>query len=334
MNILIIGGTQFLGRNLVEAALQLKHNVTLFNRGKTNPGLFSEQVKHICGDREKDLALLDKDSWDAVIDTCGYIPRITSLSANALLGRARQYVFISSISAYSDFSQIGLTEDAPLTQLDDPTIEEVNGATYGGLKVLCERSIQEAFGEQALIIRPGLIVGPHDPTDRLTYWIHRIGTEQRLLVPRAHSCPLQFIFALDLARWIISMIERNKNGRFNATGPSEPLSFMNFLDTCSTKLNSECELIQADEKFLSQNGFPDWQSMPLWLPSTETKMAGFFAADCSRAQQAGLQHSDLNTIIQETFDWSISRGTDYQLKLGIDRDKELKLIDKLQNTGK
>ena len=167
MKILIIGGTRFLGRHLVNSARVRGHDITLFNRGKTNPELF-QNVKKIHGDREKELDKL-QGHWDAVIDTCGYMPRIVRMSAEALKGKVENYVFISSVSAYADFQKIGINESYPLAAMDDETNEDNSPETYGPRKALCEKVVQEVFGIDSIIIRPGLIVGPHDPTERFTY---------------------------------------------------------------------------------------------------------------------------------------------------------------------
>ena len=183
MDILIIGGTRFLGRHLVELALSNGHNVTLFNRGKSNPDVFP-QLETIFGDRETDLDKLAGRHFDALIDTCGYFPRIVGLSAQKMQNVVDTYIFISSISVYADFSTVGINEDYPVATIEDETVEEITGETYGALKTLCEKAVEEAFPGQALIIRPGLIVGSHDPTDRFTYWPLRVARKARN--PRAN----------------------------------------------------------------------------------------------------------------------------------------------------
>ena len=169
MNLLIIGGTRFVGRHLVEYALAHGHSITLFNRGQSNPDLFP-QVEQLRGDRAIDLSLLQDRSRDVVIDTCGYVPRVVRLSAQALVGHIDRYVFISTVSVYAEDNPRGMAEDSPLAKLKDESVEEITGETYGGLKVLCEKAVEQAYPDRALVIRPGLIVGPHDPTDRFTYW--------------------------------------------------------------------------------------------------------------------------------------------------------------------
>ena len=230
MKILIIGGTRFLGRHLVNSARARRHEVTLFNRGKTNPNLFW-QVEKIQGDREKDLDQLTGRNWDAVIDTCGYFPRIVRMSAEALKGKVENYVFISSISVYSAFSKIGINESDPVGKIEDETMEEITGESYGPLKALCEKAVQEVFGMDSLVIRPGLIVGPHDPTDRFTYWPVRVARGGSILAPEKPDLPIQIIDARDLADFIIKLIEQNVSGVFNATGPDHALTLGSMLDT-------------------------------------------------------------------------------------------------------
>jgi 2'-hydroxyisoflavone reductase len=216
MKILIIGGTRFLGRHLVNAARVRGHTITLFNRGQSNPHLF-QQVDKIQGDREKDLDLLTDEYWDVVIDTCGYFPRIVRMSAEALKGKVENYVFISSISVYADFSKIGINESDPVAKMEDETNEENTPETYGPRKALCEKAVQDVFGIDSLLIRPGLIVGPHDPTDRFTYWPVRVARGGDVLAPDRPDVLTQIIDVRDLAKFIIGLIEENVSGIFNAT---------------------------------------------------------------------------------------------------------------------
>ena len=187
MKILVIGGTRFLGRHLVNVVQTRGHEVTLFNRGKTNPDLFP-QVETIIGDREKNLDKLSSRQWDAVIDTCGYVPRMVKISAEALKNSVGQYVFISSISIYADFTKVGIDENDPVGKIEDETLEEITGEAYGPLKALCETAIQEIYRNGALIIRPGLIVGPYDMTDRFTYWPVRVAARRRCSCARKARC--------------------------------------------------------------------------------------------------------------------------------------------------
>ncbi len=218
MDLLILGGTGFLGRHLVERALAYGHRVTLFNRGLSGPDLFPE-VETIRGDREGNLSALRGRRWDAVIDTCGYVPRVVRASAALLAGAVDHYTFVSSISVYSDAIEPGADEGAPVKELADPTVEEVTGETYGGLKALCERAAEEEMPGKVLNIRPGLISGPHDPTDRFTYWPRRISAGGEVLAPDRLERRVQFIDVRDLAVWIVKMSAERRTGTYNATDP-------------------------------------------------------------------------------------------------------------------
>lgn len=326
MNILIIGGTRFLGRHLVNAALERGHSVTLFNRGQTNPGLFND-VEQVRGDREKDLSQLAGE-WDAVIDTCGYLPRIVRMSAEALIGKVKKYVFISSISVYSDLKKIGINEDDPVGRIDDETIEEITGETYGPLKVLCEKAVWDVFGDGALIVRPGLIVGPHDPTDRFTYWPVRVARGGAVLAPEKPEVPVQIIDVRDLSDFIIGLLGQNAKGVFNATGPGDPLTLGDMLDACKHASGSGANFKWASVKFLEDNQVAPWSDMPVWIPDTEEE-AGFSRVDISKALQAGLKFLPLETTVRDTLQWASARPEDHQWKAGLSAEREKQLLDLL-----
>src|SRR5436305_843135 len=264
MRLLIIGGTVFLGRHLVEAALQRGHEVTLFNRGQHNPELFPE-VEKLRGDRDGELSALKGRTWDAVIDTCGYFPRVVRQSAGLLADSVGHYTFISSISVFPEDVPPGTTENAPLLSMDDETVEEITGETYGPLKVLCERAVEEELPGRTLIIRPGLIVGPNDPTDRFTYWPVRVARGGRTLAPGRPERLIQFIDVRDLAEWNIRMVEDRKTGIFNANGPNYDLSMGSLLESCKDVSGSDAEFVWVSEDFLTENGVGEWMDMPLWV---------------------------------------------------------------------
>ncbi|MHC4831172.1 MAG: Rossmann-fold NAD(P)-binding domain-containing protein, partial [Planctomycetota bacterium] len=229
MKILIIGGTRFVGHHLAEACLAGGHELTLFHRGQTSRGAYPG-VTELIGDREHDLALLDGLTFDAAIDTCAYVPRIAKAAAAALAGRVGHYTFVSTVSVYADFSQLGLSEDSELASLKDETVEEVTGETYGGLKVLCERAVNEHLADRAFHLRPGIIVGPRDPTDRFTYWLKRCTREGEILAPAPCDRTLQAIDARDLANWTLERIEAGFVGVRNAAGPTT--TFDDMLQAC------------------------------------------------------------------------------------------------------
>ena len=202
MKILVLGGTIFVGRHIVIAAVEKEHEVTIHNRGKSNADLFP-QVEKLIGDGDGELDQLMNRSWDTVIDVNGYLPRLVRESANLLKEAVENYTFISTISVYADFSKPGLNEGSPLAEIEDTTTEVIDGETYGALKVLCEQAVEKSFPGRSLIIRPGFVVGPHDHTDRFTSWLRRISYGGEMLAPGEESVPLQFIDVRDLAEFVI-----------------------------------------------------------------------------------------------------------------------------------
>jgi 2'-hydroxyisoflavone reductase len=288
MNILVLGGTRFLGRHLVSDALTRGYQVTLFNRGQSNPGLFPE-VEKLRGDRAGDLGALKGRQWDAMIDTCGYVSREVRVTAALLAGSVEHYTFISSISVYAGFSHSGLDESAKLALLPHGTNEDAGDpATYGARKALCEESVEQIMPNRVLHIRPGLIIGPFDPTNRFNYWVRRVARGGEVLAPEHPDKPMQLIDARDLARWIITMIEAKQTGRFNATGPERPLTFGQMLDACKSASASDARFTWVDAQFLLNRGVAPFANLPLWLPESEKEYAGHFCIDSRRAFQSGL----------------------------------------------
>ena len=324
MNILIIGGTRFLGRHLVTSTLERGHHVTLFNRGQSNPTLFPD-IETILGDREHDLARLTTRSFDAVIDTCGYLPRIVRLSAQALKDSIESYVFISSISAYADFSQLGITENSPLATMPDETVEEITGETYGPLKVLCEKTVEAEFPARTLIIRPGLIVGPYDPTDRFTYWPVRVARGGALIAPEKPEVPVQIIDGRDLANFTLRLVEQKATGDYNATGPDYDLTLGAMLETCKQVSGSDAVLRWASVEFLSQHNVAPWSDMPVWVPDTPDE-AGFSKVDVSKAIAAGLTFRPLAETVRDTLAWASDRGPGYPWRAGLTEEREAELL--------
>jgi 2'-hydroxyisoflavone reductase len=324
MDVLVLGGTKFVGRHIVRTAIDRKHNVTLFNRGQTNPDLFPE-VEKLIGDRGGDLAPLRERTWDAVIDTCGYVPRIVRNSVQVLSDRTDVYVFISTISVFASFEKVGLSEDDPVGSLDDETVEEITSDTYGPLKALCEAAVQDEISGRALIIRPGLIVGPHDPTDRFTYWVRRSAQGGDILAPAPPDQNVQFIDARDLASWTLDMIEAGQTGIFNATGPEKPLTLGKLLQTCCDFSEEGARLIWVDETTLLDAGIEPWSQLPMWLPGPEN--AGLMAVDCTRAISAGLRFRSLKTTIGDTLNWDRARDPIVPMKAGLEPSREAELLE-------
>ncbi len=325
MRILILGGTVFLGRALVEAALERGHQVTLFNRGRSNRGLFP-QVEELHGDREQDLSALDGRSWDAAIDTSGYLPRVVRASAGKLAEAVGHYTFISTLSVYAGQSELGQDEDAPLGTLEDPTVEEITGESYGPLKALCEREVMERYGERALILRPGLIVGPYDPTDRFTYWPYRVSQDGEVLAPGRPERVVQYIDVRDLAEWNIRLVEAGKGGVFNAVGPDPQPSMEELLRTCRAVANNNAVFTWVSEEFLLEQGVAPWSELPLWVPETGEN-AGFFAFDKRRALQEGLTFRLLAETVAATMLWAAQRPDEKPWRAGISRQREAELLE-------
>lgn len=326
MKILILGGTVFYGRWLVEAALQRGHEVTLFNRGKSNPDLFP-QVEKITGDRTQTVAALEGRRWDAVIDPSGYVPRIVRMAVEQLKDQVDHYTFISSISVYKDMSQPGTDENAPVGTLEDESTETVTGETYGPLKALCEQTVQQLMPGRALVIRPGLIVGPHDPTDRFTYWPVRVARGGDVLAPGRPERQIQIIDVRDLAEWTIRMVEGKQVGVFNATGPHPELTMGELLETCRQVSGSQAEIHWVDERFLLDQQVEPWMQLPVWVPEIEPEYGGFMAADISRALEAGLTFRPIASTAGDTLEWARTRPEDHRWRAGLPAEREQELLD-------
>lgn len=338
MHILILGGTKFLGRHLVNAALARGHRLTLFHRGNTlantpshdqDAALWAE-VAHIHGNRDGGLAALDGHTWDAVIDTCGYVPRVVRQSALALAGAVQHYTFISSISVYADVSQRGTTEAAAVQTLTDESTETVDGSTYGGLKALCEREVMTALPDRALIIRPGLIVGSYDPSDRFTYWVRRVGqgggAAAPVLAPGRPERVVQLIDVRDLAEWNICMVEAQQTGVFNATGPRQPVPFGELLAACQRASASDAVLRWVDEATLAAHKVQPWSDLPLWLPESDPAYGGFMHIDCGAALAHGLTFRSLDDTVGATLAWDRMRQQGVALRAGLVREWEGEII--------
>ncbi len=324
MKILIIGGTRFLGRAAVDAALAAGHDVTLFNRGISNPELYP-QVEKITGDRTVDASALKGRTWDAVIDTSGYFPRAVRLVTEALAGSVGHYTFISTISVYAETNEVGTTEDAPLAQVEDKTSEEFM-TYYGALKALSEQAAEDVLPGKVLVIRPGLIVGPHDPTDRFTYWPVRVARGGEVLSPSAEY-KSQIIDARDLAEWNIRMAEKGTTGIFNATGPEQPFEMGEFLVTCKETIGSDARFTYVPDPFLMQQEVGPWMELPMWIPEGIPELGpALMQVSVRKAVKNGLTFRPLSEIVRDTLAFAQTRPADYQLKAGISPEKEAKVL--------
>lgn len=327
MKILILGGTRFLGRILAEKAMENGHEVTLFNRGKTDPAVFPE-VEKLIGDRNGDLGSLKGRKWDAVIDTSGYLPWTVRESAELLADAASHYTFISSASVYDELEEPGIDEDHPVLKLPDERVEELKTMNpaeaiqqhYGELKYLCEEEVTRFFSGRSLIVRPGLIVGPYDMTDRFSYWVNRIAEGGEVLAPGRRDKPVQFIDVRDLGEWILRMVESEAAGTYNATGPETPMTMEAFLDICKETVGSSSEFVWVDEKFLIGHEVKGWSDLPLWIPDS-FNMDGFLAVDIQKALAAGLKFRPLEETVLDTFAWEKTRAVS-EKQAGLQPEKE------------
>jgi nucleoside-diphosphate-sugar epimerase len=320
LRILVLGGTRFLGRALVEAALARGHEVTLFNRGQTNPELFPEAEK-IRGDRAEDLSPLAGFEWDVVFDVAAYFPRVVQLSVDALREKIGRYVFVSSISVYADQSTPS-GEDAavePLTDPDDASVE-----TYGARKAACEQIVESALGERATIVRPGLIVGPHDPTDRFSYWPKRIVQGGRVLAPGSPADPLQFVDVRDLGAFLVRLAEDDRAGTFNATG--EIVSFGSLLGECLRVTAAGAELVWVPSERLLAAGLDPWMGVPLWIAAPGWEAAN--RVPIARALEAGLTFRQLAATVRA----ALTDETPPTLEVALSMERESELLAQLAST--
>ncbi len=332
MRLLVLGGTKFLGRSAVVTALERGHEVTLFNRGETNPELFPEAEK-LRGDRGGDLSALEGREWDAVIDPSGFVPRLVGASAELLRGSVGHYVFVSSISVYDELGEPSFDETARTVTLDDPTTEDyltigpVN--TYGGLKALCEEVVRDAFPDGHAIVRAGLIVGPHDPTGRFTYWPLRLAGGGDVLAPGDPARQVQFVDVRDLAVWMVRVAEERMSGTFNAAGLEPAVTMGELLETCNKVGGADARLVWIDEPFLLEQEVGPWMELPLWVTEADT---WFLQADISRAVAAGLRFRRLEETVRDTLAWARQAGaalvTPGQVgAAGLDPQREAELLD-------
>lgn len=322
----MLGGTVFLGRHIVEAALEHRHEVTTFTRGRHNPDLFPV-VEKLRGDRDGDLGSLNGRRWDAVIDTSGHVPRTVRESAELLSTAVEHYTFISTLAVYAGFPAVpGLNEGAPVGTLTDPAVETVRPETLGPLKALCENAVESTMPGRALVVRAGLLVGPHDPTDRFTYWPRRVALGGEVLAPGTPEQRVQIIDARDLADWIVRAVESRRTGVYNATGPENPLTMQQLLETCQAEGGSGARFTWVDDQFLLLAGVKPRMELPLWMPGAR----GAATVDCHRAVAAGLSFRPLADTVRATLAWDATRGPGVHPRAGIAREREAQLLEAWQ----
>jgi 2'-hydroxyisoflavone reductase len=333
MRLLILGGTIFLGRHLVEAAVKRGHQVSVFNRGRHYPPTFPE-VERLQGDRREDLEVLQGRSWDAVVDTSGHVPRVVEKSAQRLADAVGHYTFISSVFAYKGFPRSpGLDENSPLNLTTDPAAEHVTSETLGPLKALCERALHAEIPGRVLVVRAGFIFGPYDPTDRSGYWVHRLAQGGEVLAPGDPHRQLQIVDVRDLAEWILTCIDNCRTGVYNATGPAYPstLTLGRLLQVCQTGEGSDARFTWVSDDFLRAAGLRPGIDLPLWMPG------GVAGVNCNKAISAGLRFRSLEDTVRDTLAWYNFPRSPASLRAGITRDREAQLLytwhTKSSNTG-
>ena len=323
MRILIIGGTAFLGPALIDAARASGHELTLFNRGRSQPD-FESGVETVIGDRETDLGRLAERRWDAVIDTCGYLPRLVALSAAALRDQVEHYVFISTLSVYPAQGPANRDESAAVMRLDDEKREDIKGETYGPLKALCEGAVEAQFPGRSLHIRAGLIVGPRDPSNRFTYWVRRAKQGGRAIAPPAQQ-PIQFIDVRDLAAFIIRLIEAGRAGLYNVTGPARRMSFGELLPLMNKALDADARFIHVSDEFLHSQDIGEFMELPLWIKGELAE--GFMSFNIDKALWAGLSFRTPAETIRATYAWSITQPDDAPRPAHLPAAKEAALLN-------
>ena len=342
MNILILGGTSFLGPAIVESARARGWIVTLFNRGKTNPGMFKD-LEQIHGDRDPNkapgleplaAAIRAGRTWDAVIDTSAFVPRITRASAELLKPAARQYILITTLNVYADPLPVHADESAPLAA--DPQVidEKLSNETYGPLKAACERALTAVYADRATMLRPGLIVGPGDPTDRFTYWPVRLQRGGEVLIPNSKNpwgCETSFIDARDLADFACVCAQNGHGGAFNCAGPNGALTFDGFIFGCRGAFGNHVNFIPADDDWLLEQQVQPWMGMPLWIPASMSAEAPMGGINRRKAIEQGLKFRPLAQTARDTADWFMKIKPDFDFGAkpgapGISRALEAELI--------
>lgn len=327
LRLLILGGTSFIGPPQVRYALERGHRVTLFNRGQTNPGLFTN-VEQLRGDRNGDLESLTGKTWDVVIDNSASDPKWVRLTAQLLKGSVDRYFYVSSRSAYSDTSRIPMTAAAPVFTHETARVKPgQTNLPYGLRKALSEKEAQDAFGTRTVIVRPGLIIGPGDDTDRFTYWPVRIAGGGEVLAPGDPSDPVQIIDARDLSEWMIRMAENGTTGVFNGVGPATPRPMAELLYGIRAVTTAETTFTWVDTEFLSAHKVRPYSDLPVWMPPRDGRQ-GFARFDLTPEIKAGLTFRPLAVTTRETLDFHFSRPKERQAKLeaGVTPEREKEVL--------
>ena len=316
MRVLVLGGTAFVGRAIVDDLVGHGHEVTLFSRGRTGAELFPG-LERLTGDRDAgDYAALAGRTWDAVVDVTAYIPRHIAQAGDALGAHAGRYLFISTGSVYDRMqAPDGLTEDTARLPPERGT-EEITGETYGPLKVACEDDVLERYGEHATIVRPGIVAGPHDPTDRFTYWVRRAARGGRVALPGRPDQPVQVVDSRDLARLVTRLLEADSPGTYNAVGPKGPVTLAELVQACAQAAGATVELVPVDPASVDP-GFP------LVLPDETWDV--MFRRSRAAADAAGMPAMPLAQTAADVLAWDRDRG-EPPLAVGVTPEREAELL--------
>ena len=329
MDVLILGGSGFVGRHIADALQRDGHAVTLFNRGMSDPS-DARPMERVRGDRETDLPRLGNRKWDAVVDTSAYVPRTVEASARYFANRTRRYVFVSTISVY-DMSVAPLNEESPTLRMPAGADRaKMVPEAYGALKALCEHVVENAFRARCTILRPSLVAGPHDPTDRFTYWAVRVARGGDVLAPEGPQTRTRFIDVRDLADFCTRVVARQISGTFGVV--NEGIAFGTLLETCRQIARSDARFVWADAAFLERNAVRPWIDLPLWIPAS-ANMPGAFSLDTRRARAAGLLVRPLEQTVRDTLAWARRRPVTHAWKAGLPPGRERELLTDLAKSG-
>jgi nucleoside-diphosphate-sugar epimerase len=331
LKVLIFGGTGFIGPHFVRELRAGGHKLTLFNRGKRNPGLFPD-VETLLGDRNdaSSVNLLKGREWDVVVDDSGYFPRQVRASVDALQDRVQHYIYVSSISAYADLTPAGIDEDYKLAPLDDPEAKEITEKNYGGLKAACEQIVEQTFATRQAVIRPTYIVGPGDHTDRFTYWPVRVARGGEMLAPGTPQDPMQFIDVRDLAEFTRHCVEQHIAGRYNLCNPPGAVTMGDLLETSKRVTKANTTFRWAPLKFLEENKLLDSGELTTWSPPSG-EFAGASLVSSARAVAKGLRFRSVETTVRDLLAWHEQRPAEQKQKLraGLTPEREAELLKKL-----
>jgi 2'-hydroxyisoflavone reductase len=331
LKVLIFGGTGFIGPHFVRELRGAGHKLTLFNRGKRNPGLFPD-VETLIGDRNVAgyAELLKGRDWDVVVDDSGYFPRQVKASTDILKDQVQHYIFVSSISAYADLTAAGIDEDYKLAPLDDPEAKEITGKNYGGLKAACEQVVEQTFGARQAVIRPTYIVGPGDHTDRFTYWPWRVARGGEMFAPGTPQDPIQFIDVRDFAEFMRLCVEQRIAGRYNMCNPPGAVTMGDLLETSKRVTQANTKFRWAPLQFLEENKLLESGELTTWWAPTG-ESAGAALVSSARAVAKGLRFRDVETTVRDLLAWHEQRPADQKQKLraGLTPEREAELLKKL-----